>query len=116
MSWSDFIRWGEIPDRMHGGITRYVENGIPPGHFLQALFKNDLMEACSRGDRENLHLIPDYAKLLWNQLPSASWGSQENYREWIARGGLEGNDKHQPLPSSEWSRWAESAPTERKPR
>ena len=110
MNWSDKVRWGNIPERMHGGITRYVENGIPPGDFLKAILSNDLIEACNRGDDENLKLIHDYAKLLWNQCPPTCWGSPDKYRYWINRGGIAGHSvKHPPLPPQSWSRWADQA-------
>jgi hypothetical protein len=107
MKWSDRVNWYDIPERMRGGIVRYVERGIPPGHFLQAIFSNDLMEVVARGDAENLALIPSYAKLLWNQCPSDCFGDPGLVRQWIKRGGVEGDGKHEPLPTYEWSRWAD---------
>lgn len=106
-AWSDNVKWETIPESMRGGVIRYIENGIPPGHFLQAIFKNDLIEACSRGDAENLALITTYVKLLWNQCPPACWGSQDHYRQWIARGGIAGNSLYTPLDPYAWSRWAD---------
>ena len=91
---------------MRGGIVRYVESGIPPGHFLEAVFANDLMAACARGDDENVQLLGDYAKLLVNQCPGGCWGSRQNVRDWVERGGIKGNAKHEPLPPHQWSRWA----------
>jgi hypothetical protein len=105
--WSDRVKWGPIPEHMRGGVIRYVENGIPPGHFLQAIFCDSLVEACGRGDAENLALIPAYAKLLVNQCPALCWGSPGDYRQWVGRGGINGNAKHEPLPVHEWSRWAD---------
>ena len=29
--------WSLIPDYMIGGLRRYIERGIPPGHFLSAV-------------------------------------------------------------------------------
>jgi hypothetical protein len=107
MKWSDRVNWYDIPERMHAGVIRYVERGIPPGHFLEAIFANDLMEVVARGDEENLKRIHWYGKLLWNQCPSDCFGNPELVRQWIKRGGIMGNDKHEPLPVHEWSRWAD---------
>jgi hypothetical protein len=107
MKWSEQVKWGSIPEHMRGGIIRYVERGIPPGHFLRAVFANDLMEACARGDRENQLLLADYAKLLVNQCPGGCWDSSEKCIAWVARGGIAGNATHDPLPLHEWSRWAD---------
>jgi hypothetical protein len=107
MKWSDRVNWYDIPERMRAGVIRYVERGIPPGHFLEAVFANDLMEACRRGDEENLKLIPSYAKLLNNHCPGDCYGGKETVRQWIRRGGIMGNDKNEPLPVHEWSQWAD---------
>jgi hypothetical protein len=90
MAWREKVDWRDVPERMRAGIVRYVERGIPPGHFLQALFKNDLMEAMGRADDENAHIVPSYARLLVNSLPRGCWGSEENYDAWVKRGGLVG--------------------------
>jgi hypothetical protein len=107
MKWSDRVNWYAIPEHMRAGIVRYVERGVPPGHFLTAIFEDSLVGAVKHADTENLALIPAYAKLLVNQCPALCWGSPGDYREWIERGGIEGNRKHEPLPVHEWSRWAD---------
>jgi hypothetical protein len=104
--WNGRVKWGAIPERMRGGIVRYIEHGIPPGHFLLAVFSNDLVEACSLADEENLQRLGDYVKLLVNQCPSASYGSGQHVRDWVKRGGIKGNLAHEPLPAHQWSRWA----------
>ena len=112
MKWSDKVNWGNIPVEMRGGVIRYVERGLPPGHFLSAIFSNDLMEAASRADSENGRLFMDYAKLIHNQCPGDCWGDAKQVRAWIARGGILGNDKNEPLPVREWSRWADQEYTD----
>ena len=72
-----------IPERMMGGITRYVEQGIPPGHFLSAVISNDLSEAVSRADEENIKNLPAYIGYLYNEVPSSCWGSPEKMKAWI---------------------------------
>jgi hypothetical protein len=107
MKWSDKVNWGTIPERMRGGVIRYVEQGIPPGHFLQALFEDSLVGAVKQADSENVRLLREYADLLSNQCPALCWGSPGDYRQWIGRGGINGNDKHEPLPVHQWGRWAD---------
>jgi hypothetical protein len=74
-----------IPDRMMGGITRYVENGISPGHFLMAVLENNLSEACGRADDENMENLPAYVGYLYNETPSQCHGSPEKVHAWIAK-------------------------------
>ena len=71
-----------IPERMMGGIQRYVEKGIPPGDFLMSVITNDLSEAVSRADEENLSNLPAYVAFFYNECPAACWGSKENFVKW----------------------------------
>jgi hypothetical protein len=80
--------WGLIPDYMRGGIRRYIENGIEPGDFLQAVLRNDLRGAFERADGTNVNLIKEYIMFLYNYAPGGSWGSPENYEAWIKKSGL----------------------------
>lgn len=73
-----------IPERMMGGIRRWIENGIPPGHFLGAVLANDLAEACGRADDESLANLPAYVAYLYNEAPSACHGSPIAVRAWQA--------------------------------
>lgn len=79
-----------IPQHMHGGVERYVEKGIPPGGFLEALLANDFMEAMGRADAENQEAIQGWAQFIYNWLPNGCWGSPRAVREWISMGGLQG--------------------------
>lgn len=112
MKWSDKVKWGAIPEHMRGGVIRYVERGLPPGHFLTAVFSNDFMEMCRRADSENGRVLTEYAKLISNQCPGDCYGGPETVRHWIARGGIMGNERNEPLPVHEWSRWADQEYTE----
>lgn len=82
---SEMIERGRhlIPAYMWGGIERYMVKRIPPGHFLTALFSNDLMGAFGRADdvnRENMHL---YCRFLYNYAPLGSYGSPAAVRAWL---------------------------------
>ena len=88
MNISEFRFHGKsIPARMHGGIERYLANRIEPGHFLMAVLCNDLKEACGRADDENIELLPVYVAYLYNEAPSACWGSYDKVRAWLTTGG-----------------------------
>jgi hypothetical protein len=75
-----------VPSHMHGGLIRYLECGIEPGHFLYAVLSNDLRRAVERADLTNLHRLADYVKFLYNYAPSSSWGSPERVSDWIRQG------------------------------
>lgn len=79
-----------IPEHMRPGILDYVMNGTETGHFLKALFSNDLAETFSRADGINSVMIKDYVTFMYNALPAGCWGSKETYKEWVKRKGLNG--------------------------
>lgn len=72
-----------IPERMIGGLRRYVDNRIPPGDFLQAVICNDLVEACGRADAENARNLPAYVAWLYNEAPRPCWGSRDAMEAWL---------------------------------
>lgn len=72
-----------IPERMMGGIKRYIEQGIKPGSFLCAVIHNDLREACGMADDENVMNLPAYVAYFYNEAPSQCWGSPEHMQQWI---------------------------------
>jgi len=78
------LRYERLPAGLQGGMRRYIENGIPPGHFLLAVLNNDLREACSRADDINRHLLWEIVGWLWNEAPAPCWGSPEKVSMWIA--------------------------------
>jgi hypothetical protein len=80
----------EIPERMCPGIVRYIEQGVIPGNFLQAIIKDSLKEAVMYADDENVANIPAYVNYFYNHAPSDCWGSEETMRAWHEKGGLEG--------------------------
>ena len=79
-----------IPDYMQAGMLRWIEHGIPPGSFLEAVIKNDLMHAFEKADSTNEHCMRDYVIFLYNYAPSDCFGSKEAYGAWKAQGGLMG--------------------------
>lgn len=84
------IDYSRLPGHMQAGARRYVERGIPPGHFMTAVICNDLFEAVGRADDTNKHALADWARFFYNEAPRGCFGSPEHFQEWIKHGGLEG--------------------------
>jgi hypothetical protein len=82
-----------IPDYMQDGVILYVERGIRGGGFLSAVLSNDLIEAFGAADMDNTNAMASWAKLIYNYLPAASWGSPEMVAKWVERGGLKGREE-----------------------
>ena len=74
-----------VPAHMHGGLIRYLEQGIMPGGFLSAVLTNDLKRACASADHINIRRIPDIVSFLYNFAPGPCWGSEEKVTEWVRR-------------------------------
>jgi hypothetical protein len=83
-----------IPDRMMGGIERWVNHGILPGDFLLAVIKNDLTEACRHADEENLQNLPAFVDYLYNKVPAGCWGSPKAVADWANKNA----EAREPLP------------------
>lgn len=79
-----------LPDYMMPGVVEYVMRGRATGHFLAAVFSNDLKGAFERADGTNELMIKQYVQLLYNYAPIGCWGSKEKYQDWLKAGGLEG--------------------------
>ena len=78
-----FMNQYSIPERMRGSITRYIEDRVIPGGFLQAVICNNLSEAVGRADDENIRNLPAYCNFFYNYAPSQCWGSPEKMAKWL---------------------------------
>ena len=72
-----------IPDRMMGGIERYINDRVIPGNFLQSVISNNLKEAVLYADEENLDNLPAYVGYFYNEAPSGCWGSRKIMMGWL---------------------------------
>jgi len=86
-------KYAAIPERVRGGIMRWVEEGVMPGQFLWAVIRNDLREAVWAADDENLPLIPLYVRWFYWHAPAACCGSVEKANQWR---GLQAKNADQP--------------------
>lgn len=77
------LRYDRLPIGLAGAMQRYIENRIPPGHFLTAVLSNDLSEACGRADDDNRHRLFEIVSWVYNEAPSACWGSPQRVAEWL---------------------------------
>lgn len=83
---SDGPEYGLLPAYMRPGMQLYVDRGVLPGDFLQAVLRNDFASAVLRADGTNLLILRQYAVFL-HSLPPNSWGSQENVEAWADHQG-----------------------------
>lgn len=65
-------------------IHNWVDHGWEPGGFMTAVICNDLKDAVSRADCDNIQVIPQIVMYLYNCVPASCWGSPENFSNWKA--------------------------------
>lgn len=66
-----------IPERLMGGLLRYRDDKILPGHFLTAVLENNLTKAIGHADDESLAHLKEIVLWVYAELPGDSWGSKE---------------------------------------
>mgnify|MGYP001822037150 FL=1 len=72
-----------VPGHDHQGIVDYLVDGTPLGDFLKAIAENNLMRAVSNADSSNLRNHTAVGAWFYNEAPSAAWGSEERYTQWV---------------------------------
>lgn len=87
------IDYSILPKHMQDAMRRYMEDGIPPGSFLEAVLSNDLLGALSRADHVNVSLLYAYGEFLYTEAPILSYGCKDRYKAWIESGGINGLQK-----------------------
>lgn len=82
-----------LPEHIQGGVQRYIENGITPGDFLQAVICNNLKESFMYADDINVVYMHEIVNWFYNYAPGVCWGSWERMEKWCKQGGLVGREK-----------------------
>jgi hypothetical protein len=77
------FRGHTIPEATAKGLLRYLDHHIRPGSFLCAVLCNDLKESLGCADDENTASLQALVAYLYNEVPSAAWGSPEKFTAWL---------------------------------
>ena len=80
----DISDYARLPEHMRDAASDYIEDHRGPGHFLYAVLSNDLVGAFGRADEANRDAMHDWAMWLYNDIPSAAWGTPEKVDAWVA--------------------------------
>ena len=72
-----------IPHNTRKALERYVTHGVLPGRFLQAVLRNEFVEAINYADPDNRTALVDIANHVVNVLPGNCWGSRETVSSWV---------------------------------
>lgn len=71
------------PEITRQAIDSFANYGIPPGHFVQAILCNDLLESVVRADATNMEALPHIVAYCYNCIPGTCWGSPEKFFAWM---------------------------------
>lgn len=66
-------------------LVEYARDGRPLGHFLTAVLSNDLFDAVTRADEDNLRDLYEIAVFVHNELPAPCHGSPAKVKSWLQR-------------------------------
>lgn len=85
--WKKDPTYSAIPYDTLLTFKRYIDQGIKPGGFTQALLANDLALAIGRADQQNFIILRRLVTFVNCQVPSKARGSWEKVNSWIQKGG-----------------------------
>ena len=68
----------KLPENLQGGMRRYVEQGIKPGHFLTGVLENNLIKAVNYADEDSLKEIVNIVNWVHWEIPMGLWGNEES--------------------------------------
>lgn len=77
------IPYKTAPNDYGGAWQRYVEHGISPGSFGEAILADDWGDAQSRADAVNIRLIEAHAKWVSDNLPRECHGDWQTVQRWM---------------------------------
>lgn len=84
------LNYNLLPEHIREGMRLYIEHGVLPGGFLEAVIENNLVESFARADDINLERMFYIAKFVYAEMPMKSWGSKEKMITWHEHGGMNG--------------------------
>lgn len=78
------IDYGGCPVLYQGGLRRYLEERIRPGHLLSAVLENNLCGAMNRFSGHDFSELHTLVKFVYNEIPDVAWGSKGKVAKWLA--------------------------------
>lgn len=78
----NFNKYPDIPNLTKNALSLYIEEGIMPGSFLYSVLTNNLFDAVGSADTDNIVELPNIVKFIYNEVPSAAWGSKDKVKTW----------------------------------
>jgi hypothetical protein len=80
----------QVPEAVIENLKYYVGDRQMPSGFLYEVLTNDLKEACFRADYKNGKALVHIVGYIYNNLPSACWGSPQKVEAWLSANFVNG--------------------------
>jgi hypothetical protein len=91
-NWKEVAIWNFVPAHLHEPLTRFVDEGVHPGEFLESFFSNDLFGVLESADFASRRRLADIANFIESFVPGVCYGDKSRFNEWIKIGGMAGFD------------------------
>ena len=75
--------YGHIPAGVLESVYGYVDHHQQPGHFLTAVFSNDLFGAVGRADKEAAATLVLLVSFIYNHVPCICYGDSAKISAWL---------------------------------
>ena len=83
------LTYSKLPERYRGGMKRYIEEHIAPGHFLRAMLECDLQEVMCRVDLDMVCELRNIYLWIYNEAPGTCWGNVEKIEKWLDKRNID---------------------------
>lgn len=73
-----------IPAVLHGGLDRYLKQGIRPGDYLFFMLTNNLTGVMLHWAGGSPNPAYELIRFFCSEIPAAAWGTIQKVEAWIA--------------------------------
>ncbi len=84
------VNYEKLPSHIRFGMFRWIEFGDLPGHWMQMVLQNNLVQSWGFADETNRERMGDIVGFMYNEAPGPVWGSEAKIKEWAEKGGARG--------------------------
>lgn len=84
------LNFDRLPEPYRHAIIQWIDSGVIPGGFLQAVIMNDLKQTLMFADEDAQIHLKTIVSFFMNEVPDSAWGSADNAARWHNHSGLRG--------------------------
>ena len=81
----DFTQYPTIPKHTQIALEDYLVYGMRPGRFLYSVLSDNLGDAVSSADSQNLDALTEIVRFIMNEFPTEAWGSSNKVNAYVKK-------------------------------